>query len=62
MAEKKEVETKKEETKTIVVEALPTQAYNNVELQDGTKAALLTRDEALTEILDIVRQLKRGLI
>ena len=60
--EEKKPEIKKKETKTIVVEQFPTQQINQLELEEGVTAALITRDEALTEILDIVRQLKKGLI
>jgi hypothetical protein len=64
MAEEKEVSTKKEVkvTKTLVVEQLPTQAVNKALDEKGNEFDLITRDEAMTEILEAIRQLKKGLL
>jgi hypothetical protein len=55
---------KKEEkgSKTLVVENLPTQQINKAIGDDGNEYDLITRDEALTEILETVRSLKKGLL
>jgi len=64
MAEEKEVSNKKEVkvTKTLVVEQLPTQAVNKALDEKGNEFDLITRDEAMTEILEAIRQLKKGLL
>lgn len=64
MAEEKETKSKKEEkvVKTVVVEQLPTQTYSDVVNNKGEEFKLVTRDDALTEILEIARQLKKGLL
>ena len=59
MAKDKE---EKQETPTLLVsEQLPSEMYNTFE-RDGKKYIVLTRDEALAEILGIVRELKEGLL
>lgn len=64
MAEEIIVPTKKVEKvlKTIVVEQLPTQAVNKALDEKGNEFNLVTRDDALTEILEICRGLKKGLL
>ena len=59
---KETAQTKKPEAKTLVVEQFPTQAMNKVVDEKGNEFNLVTRDEALSEILEIARELKRGLI
>jgi hypothetical protein len=49
----------KDETITLVVEALPQQPIRIAE-EAGKNYAFLTRDEALTEILMAVREIKRS--
>lgn len=56
MVEKKE-EKKEGEIETIVVEQLPTQAVSKVVDENGNEFNVVTRDEALTEILKGVRKL-----
>lgn len=55
---------KKEEksTKTLVVRELPTQAMNTVTDDKGNDYSLMTVEEALTEILEIVKSLKAGVL
>jgi len=53
-------EEKKSE-RTLVVVNLPTQEYNSMEADDGTPIKLLTVDQALTEILERVRNLDNRL-
>ena len=53
-------EEKKSE-KTLVVANLPTQEYNQLNADDGTPIKLLTIDQALTEILERVRNLDNRL-
>jgi len=45
----------------LVVEQLPQVPQSEVVTQDGKKYSLLTRDEALTEILRIVKKLESKL-
>ena len=60
-----EKEVKKEEKiseETVVVEAIPSQPVRSGLSEDGkTMFNLVTRDEALTEILTLVREIKKGL-
>jgi hypothetical protein len=54
--EKPRVKPQAIETKqTIVVSKLPVQEYKKVKLDDGSVADLMTIEEALTEILNILR-------
>ncbi len=63
MAEEKVAKKQDEKNiKTIVVDQLPTQPINRGRDEDGVDIALVTRDEALTEILEIARALKKGLL
>lgn len=62
MVEKKEEKKEEKVIKTIVVESLPTQAYNRTVDDKGNEYDLITRDEAINEILEIARQLKKGLL
>ena len=41
-----------------VINQLPTQEIRKVELDDGTVVNLVTTDEALTEILTILREIE----
>ena len=54
----------KEELKieTIVVEQIPQVPQRDVMGEDKKQYSLITRDEALTEILSIVKELKRKLL
>jgi len=54
MAEKEKIE------KTIVVPELPTQQARKAELSDGEIANLLTISEALTEIYDDVKAIRKA--
>jgi len=49
---------KEVEKKLVVVQELPTQALRELE-QDGVQYECVTINEALTEILDIVRKLNK---
>lgn len=62
--EETKAKTKKEEAKIkdLVVPQLPTQEYRTFLDEDGKEVRLVTHDEALTEILETVRALKRGLL
>ena len=64
MAEKSEVKAKEktEDSKVLVVAQLPTQPTNRVKDESGAEYNLVTIEEALTEILEIARQLKKGLL
>ena len=56
-------EDKKEvQSETIVVEQIPQVAQREVESEDKKKYNLITKEEALTEILMIVRTLKKTLV
>ena len=57
----KDVKKTEVKVKTLVVTQLPTQNYNKV-TEDGVDYNLLTTEQAMTEILDILRQLKKGLL
>lgn len=57
--EKPEVSHLSTPTEFIVVEEYPKQPVNEIEGTDGKRYSLITRDEALTEILNTVRQLKK---
>ena len=58
----KELKEKKSEKSLVVVEQLPTQQLRVVTTEDGDEYECLTRDEALTEILKIVRKLEKGML
>lgn len=63
--EKIEAKAKKESkviAKTLVVEQYPTQPVNKALDEKGNEFNLITRDEAMTEILEIARELKKGLL
>ena len=55
------VENKEEEINTLVVEQLPQVPQKEVVDNEGKVYNLLTRDEALTEILLGIRELRRKL-
>ncbi len=55
------VAEKKEETALLVVDELPKLPTRVVVGEDGKRYDLLTRDEALLEILETVRVLKKGI-
>ena len=57
----KEEEKKEGNVETYVVEQLPQVPQREVITEDNkTTIKLITRDEALTEILNIVREIKRS--
>ena len=63
--ETKPAKVKKEEAKvvkTLVVAQIPTQEVRTLLGDDGSTYNVLSTDEALTEILETVRLLKKGLI
>jgi len=62
--EETEIAKKKEEkvVKTLVVQQLPTEQIKKVIGDDGIEYNLLTIEEAISEILEVVKQLKKGLI
>ena len=64
MEEKTEIKPKKVEVQPniLVVAQLPTQPTNMVRDEKGVEYTLVTTEEALTEMLDILKQLKRGLL
>ena len=55
-------ETKEEKIKksVLVVSELPTQQVRNAVDKDGNEYDVLTTEEALTEILSLVRQIKKS--
>jgi len=53
---------KEDDLKTLVVAQLPTQPTNRVKDDSGVEYGLITIEDAMTEILEIARQLKRGLL
>lgn len=59
--EEKKKEVVKKETKTIVVNELPTQQLREAVDESNNKVELITVNEALTEILEICRDLKEVL-
>lgn len=61
MAEEKEDNKKEIKKEILVVQQLPTQQVTTTKYGDK-EYDLITADEALTEILKTVRELKRGLI
>lgn len=61
MAEDKEDEEKESEKEILVVQQLPTQQVTTAKVGDKDYD-LVTAEDALTEILKIVRELKKGLI
>ena len=63
MEEDKPIKGKKEDrTSTVVLAQLPKQDIRELVTEDGTRFEALTIEEALTEILETTRQLKRGLL
>lgn len=67
MAEETEkpAKVKKEEpkvVKTVVATQIPTQEVRGFVGDDGVNYNVVTIDEALTELIDIARQLKKGLL
>lgn len=63
--EKTEPKIKKEEKKeikTVVVAQLPTQSVTKARDEEGNEFNLITMEEAITEILERVRELKKGLL
>jgi len=55
-------EVKITKDKTLVVKELPVEQLKKVIGDDGITYTLLTSEEAQTEMLDILRQLKKGLL
>lgn len=55
-------EKKEEVRKIAVVSELPKQSVKVVETEDGKKYDLVTQDEALTEILETTRELKKNML
>jgi translation initiation factor IF-3 len=62
MAEEKTEKKTVKENKTLVAQQLPTQNVREVIDDKGDTYTVMTTEEALTEILDIARQLKKGLL
>jgi hypothetical protein len=62
MAEEKAAKKEDKSIKTIVVPQLPNVPTNIGRDEDGNDVNLMSMDEALTEILDIARALKKGLL
>ena len=64
MVEEKSDKPKKDDkvAKTVVVSQLPQQQVNKALDENGNEFNLVTIDEALTEILETSRQLKKGLL
>lgn len=63
--EEKEIPEKtKEKPKEIFLVArdLPTQQIRQVKLEDGSIGTVVTVEEALTEILNIIKKLEKGLL
>lgn len=60
MAEE-EKKVKKEE-KVLVVSQLPTEQIRSVKDESGVEYTLVTTEEALSEILAVVRKLEKGLL
>lgn len=62
--EEKEVETKetKQTVIPLVLNELPTEPTRRVFDQEGKEYQVVTRDEALTEILQAVREIKKGVV
>lgn len=54
-------EDKKAEEKTLVVQELPQTPTRKVKGEDGNIYNLMTIDEAISEILEIIRELKKGI-
>jgi len=50
----------KEDMKVVVVNELPQQPYNVVNTEGGKKVKLVTVGDALTEILEAVREMKKA--
>lgn len=46
----------------LVVKELPKQDVRQVKLEDGNIGILVTQEEALTELLNIVKKLEKGLL
>jgi hypothetical protein len=60
--EKTKVKKEDKGIKTLVVEQIPTQPVNKAMDENGNEYLLINRDDALTEILETVRSLKKGLL
>lgn len=62
--DKTDAKSKKEDksVKTVVVAQLPTQPVNKAIDENGTEFNLVNIEDAMTEILETVRQLKKGLL
>ena len=58
----KEVKKDESKVKTLVVAELPTQPMNKARDESGNEFDLMTTTDALTEILEIARSLKKGLL
>lgn len=60
----KEIKSKKEEknVQIDVVEQLPMQPFRKGNDEKGIEHHFITRDEAIAEILEIVRAIKKGLV
>jgi hypothetical protein len=63
--EKEEEETEQEKPqkisgKIVVVPELPTQPYNRVKTEEGEDLTLITISDALTEIFNDVREIKKA--
>lgn len=61
MEKEKEKEAKKEEVLFAVVERLPTIETRDQVTQDGSPVILITQNEAIAEILETVRGLKKAI-
>jgi len=59
--DKKEIDTKKVESKTVVVDELPTQQVRTFVGEDGENYNVVTISEALQEILEGVRLIKKSI-
>lgn len=56
----KEDKQEKIDKKVLVVQELPTQQLRSIKDQDGNEYDVLTMQEALTEILENTRQIKKS--
>jgi len=59
--DKPKEEVVKAEPETIVVEVLPQQPIRRATLEDGKEYIMLTRDEAMTEMLSLLRKIDKKL-
>ena len=57
---KDEIKEEKTKKSILVVSELPTQQIRNAIDKDGNEYDVLTIEEALTEILNLVRQIKKS--